>query len=82
MGEKSVGQSHTHFERAKMASFFTYDFLPSALAKIIHYQDHIQHSVVHTKKEIEPARRVVIPKKSILNPFETNTVLMSAGINP
>jgi len=82
MGEKSVGNSHTHFERAKIASFSTYDFLPSALAKITHYQDHIQHSVVHTKKEIEMAKRVTLPKKAVLNPFETNTVLMSAGINP
>jgi acetyltransferase len=82
MGEKSVGQSHTHFERAKMASFFTYDFLPSSLAKITHYQDHIQHSVIHTKKEIETSKRITLPKKAILNPFETNTVLTSAGINP
>jgi acetyltransferase len=82
MGEKSVGQSHTLFERAKMASFFTYDFLPSALAKITNYQEHIQHSPAHAKKEIEAAKRVVIPKKSTLNPFETNTVLMSAGISP
>lgn len=82
MGEKSVGQSHSLFEKAKIASFFTYDFLPSALAKITHYQDHIQHSVVHTKKEIEPAKRVTLPKKSVLNPFETNIVLTSAGINP
>lgn len=82
MGEKSVGQSHIHFERAKMASFFTYDFLPSSLAKIVHYQDHIQHGVVHTNKEIEPSQRVTLPKKQVLNPFETNTVLMSAGITP
>jgi acetate---CoA ligase (ADP-forming) len=82
MGEKSVGQSHVHFERAKMASFFTYDFLPSALAKIVHYQDHIQHSTVDAKKEIEMSKRVTIPKKAVLNPMETNTVLMSAGLSP
>jgi len=82
MGEKSVGQSHTLFEQAKIASFSTYDFLPSALAKITHYQDHIQHHVVHTQKEIEPSKRVAIPKKKILNPLETNVVLISAGINP
>jgi len=82
MGEKSVGNSHTHFERAKIASFSTYDFLPSALAKITHYQDHIQHSVVHTKKEIEMAKRVTLPKKAVLNPLETNAVLISAGISP
>jgi len=82
MGEKSVGQSHTHFERAKMASFFTYDFLPSSLAKITHYQDHIQHQTVDTIKEIEQAKRVTIAKKKVLTPFETNIVLKSAGIEP
>lgn len=80
MGEKSVGQSHTHFERAKMASFFSYDFLPSSLAKITHYQDHIQHKTIDIKKIIEESKRVVIPKKNVLTPFETNTVLASAGI--
>lgn len=82
MGEKSVGESHTLFEKAKMASFFTYDFLPSSLAKITNYQDHIQHGVIHTKKEIAPEKRVYIPKKGVLNPMETNTVLASAGILP
>lgn len=82
MGEKSVGQSHFLFEKEMMASFFTYDFLPSALAKITHYQDHIQHQIIHTKKEIELQKRVTIPKKNVLTPFETNTVLMSAGIFP
>ncbi len=80
MGEKSVGQSHSLFEKAKMASFFTYDFLPSALAKITHYQDHIQHKTVDEKKEIEPSKRITIPKKKILTPFETNQVLATAGI--
>lgn len=82
MGEKSVGQSHTLFEKAKMASFFSYDFLPSSLAKIIHYQDHIQHLAIHTTKEIEPALRISIPKKKVLNPYETNAVLTSGGITP
>ncbi len=82
MGEKSVGQSHTLFEKAKMASFFSYDFLPSSLAKIIHYQDHIQHFSIQTTKEIEPALRISIPKKKVLNPYETNAVLISGGITP
>ena len=81
MGEKSVGQSHFLFEKEKMASFFSYDFLPSALAKITHYQDHIQHTVVHSKKEIEPSKRITLPKKSVLTPFETNEVLLSADIH-
>ena len=80
MGEKSVGHSHTHFERAKIASFFTYDFLPSALAKIIHYQDHIHHRTINEKKQIEIAKRIPIPKKAVLTPFETNQVLASADI--
>jgi acetyltransferase len=82
MGEKSVGQSHFLFEKAKMASFFTYDFLPSALAKITHYQDHIQHRIVNEKKQIEVSKRIPIPKKNVLTPFETNQVLNSAGISP
>lgn len=80
MGERSVGQSHSLFEHAKIASFFTYDFLPSALAKITHYQDHIQHKTITEKKLIEESKRIVIPKKSVLTPFETNNVLDSADI--
>lgn len=80
MGEKSVGQSHFLFEHAKIASFFTYDFLPSALAKITHYQDRIQHKAITEKKLIEESKRVVIPRKSVLTPFETNNVLDSADI--
>lgn len=82
MGEKSVGQSHFLFEKEKMASFFTYDFLSSALAKIIHYQDHIQHKGVDEKKTVELAKRIPIPKKAVLTPFETNEVLGTAGISP
>jgi len=81
MGEKSVGQSHFLFEKKKIASFFSYDFLPSALAKIIHYQDHIQHKSVNEKKQIEDSKRITIPKKSVLTPFETNEVLATAGIS-
>ncbi|MFH0773012.1 MAG: acetate--CoA ligase family protein, partial [bacterium] len=81
MGEKSVGQSHFLFEKAKMASFFTYDFLPSALAKITHYQDHILHKTANVKKQIEESKRMTIPKKNVLTPFETNQVLSSAGIS-
>ena len=80
MGEKSVGHSHSLFERAKIASFFTYDFLPSSLAKIIHYQDHIQHKTVKEKKQIEESKRIPIPKKNVLTPFETNQVLATAEI--
>ena len=80
MGEKSVGQSHFLFEKEKMASFFSYDFLPSALAKIVHYQDHIQHKGVDETRQIEPAKRLFIPKKNILTPFETNEILATAGI--
>ncbi len=82
MGEKSVGKSHTLFEKEKIASFSTYDFLSAALAKIIHYQDHILHNTVDVKKEIDQNDRFTLPKKKILNPFETNTVLQSAGITP
>jgi len=81
MGEKSVGHSHSLFEKEKIASFYTYDFLPASLAKIIHYQDHIQHKTVNEKKEIEQSKRITIPKKSVLTPFETNQVLATAGIN-
>lgn len=81
MGEKSVGQSHFLFEKEKMASFFSYDFLPSALAKIIHYQDHIQHKTINEKKQIEESKRISIPKKDVLTPFETNEVLATAEIS-
>ncbi len=81
MGEKSVGQSHFLFEKEKMASFFTYDFLPSALAKITHYQDHILHKTVTKTRLIDPSKRISIPKKPLLTPFETNQVLASAGID-
>ena len=81
MGEKSVGQSHFLFEKAKMASFFTYDFLPSALAKITHYQDHIQHKTICGKKQIGEQKRISIPKKAVLTPYETNLVLFSADIS-
>jgi len=41
MGEKSVGDPHLFFEEKKIASFSTYDYLPSALAKILSYQNII-----------------------------------------
>jgi acetyltransferase len=41
MGEKSVGNSHLFFEENKIASFSSYDYLPSALAKILDYQNTI-----------------------------------------
>ena len=64
-----------------MASFFTYDFLPSALAKITHYQDHIQHKTICGKKQIGEQKRISIPKKAVLTPYETNLVLFSADIS-
>jgi acetyltransferase len=81
MGEKSVGNSHERFEKAKIASFFTYDFVPKALAKIIRYKEYLQSSfrggMSTGGQKGEP---FAIPKKTLLNPIETNEVFEKAHI--
>jgi acetyltransferase len=42
MGEKSVKHAHTLFERAQIASFYTYDVLPTAISKLVWYQNWVQ----------------------------------------
>lgn len=81
MGEKSVGNSHERFEKEKIASFFTYDFVPVAIAKIIKYKEYLQTTFKGTGNTADnTAKQIVLPSKLLLNPLETNAVFQQVGI--
>ncbi len=42
MGEESIEGSHLAFEKAHIASFYKYDYLPSSLKKILFWQEYKQ----------------------------------------
>jgi len=83
MGEKSVGNSHALFEKERIASFFTYDFVAKALAKLIAYKEFLRKNFRGTVvTSEEPIASFAIPKKSLLTPLETNAILTQMGLAP
>ncbi len=82
MGEKSVGNSHERFEKEKIASFFTYDFVPVALAKIIKYKEYLQSTFKGSGDSLANSiNPIALPRKTLLNPVETNEVFRQVGID-
>lgn len=82
MGEKSVGDSHKYFEENKIASFSTYDNLPSAIQKIREYEEwkKIQKfEIPNPKSETNPQVRISNNKK-VLNLSESMGVLEKIGV--
>ncbi|MFA5136597.1 MAG: acetate--CoA ligase family protein [Patescibacteria group bacterium] len=82
MGEKSVGNAHALFEEMKIASFFSYDSLPLALAKILRYEKWKRMQAdMGSQPVIQTHNPFQIPEnKKLLNLEESMDLVHSSGI--
>jgi len=87
MGEKSVGESHVLFEQEQIPSFFTYDFLPRALAKMVAHREYMVRTdvppdadVMSVDGEVSAVMQSALGKKPYLNLTESLAVFKASGV--
>lgn len=91
MGEKSVKHAHGLFERANIASFYSYDVLPTALSKLVWYKNWIRdqeqavrlYNASQTDRFDKQAIKTIITKahgKQYTNLQESLDIFSHAGI--
>jgi acetyltransferase len=82
MGEKSVGNSHLYFEEKRIASFSSYDFLPVAIAKIVHYRNFLDAQKNEKPPEAvpQPPAAPFRPEQKLLNLQDSMSLLKGMGV--